>query len=219
MYQCHRALLGERLWSKICRLAPGKEVPAKKVLLEQGRRGVQVLVLTAGSAAIVREDDRGRRTLLAVRGLGELLGEQSVLGGGERSANVIAVEPSVLHTVPAHAFHAFVEENDLLPLFLRHAFSRVRQGDEIQQELAAAEVPVRLAAALLRLAAPAAEDVPVPVTVRLSQDELAQLIGVHRNTVVQNLAPWRNAGWVRSAPGGGLVLHDLRALRQILAFS
>lgn len=204
------------MWAALCGLAPERGRPTRSLLLRQGDPGTHVLVMTSGSAAITRRDGRGRRTLLAVRGAGELFGELAVFDDGVRSASVLAVEPCRLHTVPATDFHRFVADHHLTLALLRHAVGRVRESEEIRQELATAPVPVRLASALLRLAAPSGQQLATPVVLRLTQDELAQLIGASRNTVVQALAPWRTAGWVQATAGGGLVLYDLGPLHRLL---
>ena len=215
MYRSYRLLLGEKLWAELCALAPARRRPTRSLLLRQGDPGTHVLVIVSGSAAITRRDSRGMRSLLAVRGAGELLGELAVLDGGVRSATVIAAEPCTVHTIPTPAFERFVAEHGLLPVLLRHAVSRIREGEEIRQELATAPVPVRLASALLRLAASAQAGNAGLVVIRLTQEELAQLIGASRNSVVQALAPWRAQGWVRASAGGGLVVADTGPLLRV----
>ncbi|WP_209513442.1 Crp/Fnr family transcriptional regulator [Streptomyces syringium] len=216
MYQSHRALLGDRLWTALLHLAPERPREARSLLLRQGDPATHVLVLCSGSVAVTRRDGRGQRTLLAVRGAGELLGELSLLDGGVRSATVIAAGPCRVHTVPAPDFEAFVSEHRLMHALTRHAVGRIRESEEIRQELATAPAPARLAAALLRLAEASGQPAVLPVHIGLTQEELAQLIGTSRNSVVHSLSPWRAEGWIRAAPGGGLVLEHLDGLRRVV---
>ncbi|MFI7099409.1 Crp/Fnr family transcriptional regulator [Streptomyces sp. NPDC050161] len=215
MYQSHQALLGEEMWAALKSLAPERTRETRSLLLRQGDPATHVLLLCHGSAAVTRRDGSGQRTLLAVRGAGELLGELSLLDGGVRSATVIAAEPCRVRTVPASDFASFVSDHGILHTLMRHAVGRIREGDEIRQELATAPAAARLAAALLRLAAVSGESPTGSVYIRLPQEELAQLIGASRNSVVQHLSPWRAEGWIRSATGGGLMIEDLGRLRQI----
>ncbi|MFG2178485.1 Crp/Fnr family transcriptional regulator [Streptomyces abikoensis] len=216
MYQSHRSLLGEDMWAALLRLAPERLRETRSVLLRQGDPATHVLVLSSGSAAVTRRDDHGQRTLLAVRGAGELLGELSLLDGGVRSATVIAAEPCRVHTVPGPTFENFISRHGALHTLARHAVGRIRESEEIRQELATASVTARLAAALLRLATASEGPADRPVAIRLTQEELAQLIGASRNSVVQALAPWRSAGWICSTPGGGLLLENLEGLRAVV---
>lgn len=217
LYQPHRELLGTELWSKLCRLAPERRRPTRSVLLRQGDPGTHVLLLTSGAVAIAIRNVHGERTLLAVRGPGELLGELAVLDRGHRSATVIAADPCRVHAVPAPDFRRFVTEHDLMATLLQHAIGRIRESEQIRLELATSPVAIRLASALVRLATPTGQVPLNPPRIRLTQDELAQLIGASRNAVVNVLGPWRKQAWVSTAPGGGLIVHDIQALRRFAA--
>ncbi|MEU9705245.1 Crp/Fnr family transcriptional regulator [Streptomyces sp. NPDC047981] len=211
MYQPHRAVLGEPLWARLRDLAPVRVRPARSVLLRQGDPGTHVIVLAEGSALVTLTGSDGERALLSVRGSGELLGELAVLDANPRSASVIAAEVCRVHVVPATDFLRFVEGHGLVNLLLRHAITRIREGEAVRLELATACVPVRLANALGRLAraAPAARR---GVVVRLTQAELSQMIGASRNAVGAAIKPWRERGWLETDAGGGLLIHDIAAI-------
>ncbi|WP_369354806.1 Crp/Fnr family transcriptional regulator [Streptomyces sp. cg2] len=215
MYQSHQALLGEEIWAALKSLAPERNRETRSLLLRQGDPATHIHLLCHGAVAVTRRDGSGQRTLLTVRGAGELLGELSLLDGGVRSATVIATEPCRVHTVPAAEFTSFVSDHGLLHTLMRHTVGRIRESEEIRQELATAPASARLAAALLRLAAVSGESPTGSVHIQLPQEEIAQLIGASRNSVVQHLSPWRAEGWIRSVTGGGLVIEDLGRLRQI----
>ncbi|MFE3547400.1 cyclic nucleotide-binding domain-containing protein [Streptomyces kronopolitis] len=106
-------------------LAPAHLRPARSVLLRQGDPATHVILLDCGSTLVTLTGPGGERTLLAVRGPGELLGELAVLDAKPRSASVIAAEGCLVHLIPASDFLAFVEEHGLLAPLLRHATSSV----------------------------------------------------------------------------------------------
>ncbi|MGI5473295.1 Crp/Fnr family transcriptional regulator [Streptomyces sp. CA-132043] len=212
MYQPHLHVIGEALWARLRALAPQRIRPARSVLLRQGDPATHVVLLESGSALIILAGDGGARTLLAVRGSGELLGELAVLDDEPRSATVVAAEACRVHIIPAAAFLAFVEEHDLLAPLLRHAITRVRESEAVRLELATASVAVRLASALSRLV-DAASATSSDLAVGLTQAELSQMIGASRNAVGAALKPWREEGWVRTASGGGLLIRNIRAIQ------
>ncbi|MFJ4518975.1 Crp/Fnr family transcriptional regulator [Streptomyces sp. NPDC088816] len=213
MYQPHITVIGQQLWSQLRDLAPRRLRPARSVLLRQGDPGTHVILLDSGSTLVTLTGRSGERTLLAVRGAGELLGELAVLDAQPRTASVIAAEACFVHIVPAVDFLAFVDKYDLLAPLLRHAIARVREAESVRLELATASVPSRLASALVRLAdvSCAAEK---ELSVRLTQTELSQMIGASRNAVGVALRPWRERGWLDTAPGGGLIIRDIAAIRR-----
>jgi CRP-like cAMP-binding protein len=212
MYQPHAAVIGPRLWSKLRDLAPVRVRPARSILLRQGDPGTHVIVLESGSALVTLVGENGERTLLAVRGAGELLGELAVLDAQPRTASVIAAETCHVRIVPAADFLAFVEQHDLLAPLLRHAITRVREAETVRLELATAPVPARLASALSRLAR-SASAAASEISVRLTQAELAQMIGASRNAVGTAIKAWREHGWLDTEAGGGLLIKDIASIQ------
>lgn len=208
MYRPHIEVIGERLWSGLLDLAPARVRPARSVLLRQGDPGTHVVLLASGSVLVTVTSAGGERTLLAVRGPGELLGELAVLDTQPRTASVIAADACRVHIIPATDFLAFVHQHELTTALLRNAIARVRESEEVRLELATAPVPVRLAAALNRLAS-AASTTGSEVLVRLTQTELSQMIGASRNAVGAALKPWREQGWLATEVGGGLLIRDI----------
>ncbi|MFE6178413.1 Crp/Fnr family transcriptional regulator [Streptomyces sp. NPDC056464] len=212
MYQPHATVIGDKLWAHLKALAPQRVRPARSVLLRQGDPATHVIVLESGSTLVTLAGACGERTLLAVRGAGELLGELAVLDSQPRTATVIAAETCQIRIIPAADFLTFVEEHDLLAPLLRHAIARVRESEAVRLELATASVPLRLASALSRLvevASTSASD----LAVRLTQTELSQMIGASRNAVVNALKPWREQDWVRTTSSGGLLVRDIHSIQ------
>ncbi|MGI5401482.1 Crp/Fnr family transcriptional regulator [Streptomyces sp. CA-135486] len=212
MYQPHITVIGQQLWSRLCDLAPVRVRPARSMLLRQGDPGTHVILLASGSTLVTLTGPNGERTLLAVRGAGELLGELAVLDAQPRTSSVIAAETCRVHIIPAAGFLAFVEQHDLLAPLLRHAIARVREADAVRLELATAPVPTRLAAALGRLVS-AASTAASELSVRLTQAELSQMIGASRNAVGAAIKPWREQGWIATEAGGGLLIRDIASIQ------
>ncbi|WP_110944825.1 Crp/Fnr family transcriptional regulator [Streptomyces niger] len=211
VYQPHRAVLGEDLWGRLCSLAPQRPRPTGSVLMRQGDPGTHVLALISGSAIVTLTGGEGERTLLAVRGAGELFGELSVLDAQPRSASVTAARPCLVHVIAAPLFEQFVTEHNLTNVMLRHAIARVRTAEEVRLELATAPVVHRLASALIRLieaSPPEGSEVEVPLT----QGELAQLIGASRNAVGTIIGTWKSRDWVATSPAGGLLIKNVEAI-------
>ncbi|WP_229830572.1 Crp/Fnr family transcriptional regulator [Streptomyces mutabilis] len=192
-------------------MAPERPRATGSVLLRQGDPGTYVLALTSGSAIVTLTGANGERTLLAVRGAGELFGELAVLDSQPRSASVTAVRPCLVHVIAAPIFEKFVADHGLMNVMLRHAIARVRTAEEVRLELATAPVAHRLAFALLRLfeaATPEGGEVEIPLT----QEELAQLIGASRNAVGSAIGRWKSMRWVATSPTGSLLIKNMDAI-------
>ncbi|WP_129837907.1 Crp/Fnr family transcriptional regulator [Streptomyces sp. RFCAC02] len=212
MCQPHLSVIGQQLWSRLSGLTPVRVRPARSVLLRQGDPGTHVILLASGSALITLTGSHGERTLLAVRGAGELLGELAVLDEQPRTASVIAAEDCRVHIVPRGDFLAFVDRHALLAPLLHHAITRVREAEAVRLEMATAPVPMRLASALGRLLQ-AASTAGAECLVRLTQTELSEMIGASRNAVGSALRPWREQGWLATEAGGGLSIRDYPSIQ------
>lgn len=77
----------------IAELCQELEFSEGETILQHGGPGGTLFIVISGRAMIVREDDRGVESALAVVGEGEFFGEMSVLDRSERSATVKALEP------------------------------------------------------------------------------------------------------------------------------
>ncbi|MER5354331.1 Crp/Fnr family transcriptional regulator [Kitasatospora sp. NPDC002551] len=182
-----RHLMGERTWSALLAGAHERRHPAGGVLLRQEEPGTHVLALLTGVAKVVRREPDGDLTLLAFRGPGEVLGEVAVLDDSVRSASVEAIAPCTVAVVGREAFLRFVAEHDLYPVMVRYAFGRLRESDRAR---GGGDAVARLAAALAALAELSAGPggPGAGVELALTRDDLAQYLGVSRNTVTAGLA-------------------------------
>src|SRR5689334_14717734 len=69
-----------------------RRFPRGNALAHSGQIGDRVLILLDGHVKLTRVTDDGRDVLLAIRGPGDLVGEQSAIDGLPRSASVVALD-------------------------------------------------------------------------------------------------------------------------------
>jgi CRP/FNR family transcriptional regulator, cyclic AMP receptor protein len=187
--------------------------PPGHVLFRQGDRGRHVYVLLAGAAKVVRSEADGGATILTVRTAGDLVGDMSALDDRDRSATVTTLGAVTARLVTAEQFRRFIDRPSVSTAFTRYTVARLRQADEQRTELALLPVRARLARTLLRLVGDRA-DARGAVTVRMSQHDIAQLLGASRNAVVAELTALRAAGVIDTSRRT-IVLRDVAHLRRI----
>ena len=185
------------------------------VLFVEGEPSGGVVLIRQGLVKVVRTTTSGREVLLALRGPGDLVGEQSALDDGERSATAVCASTCELVTVPAAAFRAVLLERPALVLQIAAELSRrLRDADGKRSEHGSADVPARLAGRLVELAdrfGEPAED-GIRIGVPLSQEDLAGWTGASRESVAAALRGLRDRGWV-STGRRSITVHDLAAVR------
>lgn len=206
-------IVSAEAWARLVSAGDIRRHGPGRTLLRQGEPPTHVLMLVEGRVKVVRQSPGGSVLVLAVRGPGEILGDISVLGGDGRSATVIAVDPGETRMIPAERFLLLVRSLGLEGELLRHAMSRIREGEAWRAEMATLPAGPRIVRTLLRLAAPARA---VPVDVGLDQTELGQAAGLARSTVAGELARLREEGLIATSRRR-IVIKDLDRLRALAA--
>ncbi|MGH3244062.1 MAG: Crp/Fnr family transcriptional regulator [Spirillospora sp.] len=200
-----------KTWELLVAEGVERSFRAGDVLLRQGDRPSHVLLLVTGRVKALLTLPDGEVLLLALRGPGELLGEIAVLGGDDRSATLIAIDPCVTRALPADRFRALMRSSGAGEELLRRAVRRLREGEAWRAETAALPAGPRVVRALLRLALPGDGHT---LEVGLGQTEIGQAIGLHRSVVAAELARLRGLDVV-ATHRGRTVITDLPRLRAL----
>jgi CRP/FNR family transcriptional regulator, cyclic AMP receptor protein len=183
----------------------------------QGDPGDRIFVIEEGMVKVVLTSERGDEVVLATMGIHETLGELTVLDESPRSASLIAVEPTVVLILSRRALlQVMAEHNTVLDAMLHSLAAIVHHLTDLTGDFVFLDLGGRVAKLLLRLAA--AHGVPNPtghvvLDVRLSQSELATMVGASRPAVNRALQLLALRGWI-SLEDHVIVLRDLPALRR-----
>ena len=98
----------ERQLSMLASMLSPVDEPSGAVLARQGEPAQSFLVVTAGEAAVLRDDGDGEHQVATV-GRGAVVGELSVLRAAPRSATVTATRPLTGYAGDARAFAALLD--------------------------------------------------------------------------------------------------------------
>ena len=175
---------------------------AGETVFRAGDDGSSLYIVSSGSVKIAVTSPDGREKALAVLGPGEFFGELSLLDGQPRSADAVTLEDSTLHMLPGEQFRLFLRARPDACLGVMAALSlRLRRTDELVQDTAFMEIPCRLAKAILQLGVTRGGRgrQGQAVTPRMSQSEIAALVGATRESVNK---------WLRRFEGQGLLRLD-----------
>ena len=173
------------------RIAPGE------VVLRCGDRATGMMVILQGRMRVSITTAEGHEISLTVLGPGSVVGEIALLDGGERSADVTAMDEGVLLTIQRGDFLPSLQDNASLCLRLMQILcDRLRESNRSLEELATLSLSARLGRLLMRLAADYGTHVgeELRLGVRLSQKDLGTLIGASREKVNRQIRVWEQAG-------------------------
>lgn len=180
----------------IARLCQIRKLPAGQTLFQKGDPGDALYGVRRGQIRIETGTATGERMTIEVFGPGDLFGEIAVLDGRSRTADAVAQEDCELFVLPRAEIMAMLERDSRLAIrIIELLCGRLRSTNERTEEMMFQPLPVRLARRLEALAADFGSDL------QITQDELAGLVGVTRESVNRQLQEWRANGIVRLGRG------------------
>lgn len=178
--------------------------------------GEVVYVILEGTVKIYVSHEDGREVILAFLGRGDTVGEMSLVDSAGRSANVVATERSRLLWMDRVTFQGCLRT--LTPLannLVRLLANRLRFANEHIQALCTLDVPGRVARQILALAdrygsREAGGEVTIPL--RLTQSDLAEIVGASRERVNQVIVELKQKGSISVDPNHRIRVRDRRDL-------
>jgi len=171
---------------------------AGRVIFTKGSPGRSMMAILKGDVRISTPSPAGPDILLTMLSVGEIFGEIALIDGADRTADAIAITDCELLVLDHRDFVPFLERRaDLCLLLLRLVCQRLRRTDQQVQEAMFGRLEGRIAMALVRLA----QDLPPAgakaVTLRITQQELAGMVGAARESVNKQLHVWQKEGVLR----------------------
>jgi CRP/FNR family cyclic AMP-dependent transcriptional regulator len=197
--------------ARIAGLATRRVYEAGAVIFMRGDPGDSLCGVATGRVRISASGPGGKEVFLNIMEPGDAFGEIALLDGSPRTATATAMARTELIIIPRDAFSALLQSQPQLAAHLIQLLcKRVRWTAEQMEDTALLSVPARLAKRLLSLAGAFGG-----TKVTLSQEELAQFLGLSRQIVNQHLQAWRAKSWI-SLGRGSITLEDPQALEQVV---
>jgi CRP-like cAMP-binding protein len=201
----------------LARLAKMRAYRAKQQVVRKGDRGGHIFAVLRGRLKALTPGV-GHDAAFNIMGPGELFGEIAAFDGESRSATVTALEICQLAVIDHAEFHRFLDQHPKVSRKLLSVLARrVRLLTERVEDRAFLDVPARLAKCLVGLAdsygKPSAEGRLIQL--RLSQQELGDLVDATRESVNKLLRTWKDEGLVTHR-ADSIVVRDVNGLRALV---
>jgi CRP/FNR family cyclic AMP-dependent transcriptional regulator len=210
-----RGLAVEQL-SKLSTFLQCKRYPAGTEIITVNQPGEIAYIIVDGSAKIHIDQSDGSDVILAILGAGEIVGEMSLADSLGRSATVSTLEPCTLLLMDRPTFWASLQEMPTITYNLMKIFSRrLRLANLHTQSLVRLDVYGRVAGQLLAFVQEYGEVAPngdVLIPLRLTQSDLASMVGASRVRVNQALGFYKRRNYVSVNHDRHIVVHDVAAL-------
>jgi len=175
------------------------KVDRKKCVYNMGDASDTIYILKEGRIKISRYSEGGRELIMDILDPGDIFGELSLTGEAERETSAEALENSFICSIRRELFEDFLSKRANLSLNITKMIGgRMRKIENRLENLIFQDVQKRLLVVLSDLG----EKYGVPVnegimiSVKLSHQEIGNLIGAARETVTAELNSLKKRGHI-----------------------
>ena len=198
---------------RVLTLARRRSFGRGEVVFHEGDPADSLHLISKGRFAVRVTTPLGETAMLAIRGPGEAFGELALVSEAPRSATVAALESSETHSIFRREFDELRREHPFVNRVLVAVLAaEVRRMNELIVEafyVGAEQRVLRRLSDLARIYGDGSD----PVTIPLTQEDLAGLAGTSRATVNRALREEESRGTVKLGRGKTTVL-DLDELKR-----
>jgi CRP/FNR family cyclic AMP-dependent transcriptional regulator len=187
------------------------------VIFRKGDPAEDVSIVLHGRVRLTSASRHGREVLFDFIGPGRCFGEMALLERKTRKLEAVAVKPSVVFTLRRRDVLACLEAHpEVAVRIIRVLCARLSRAMEMLEDRTQLGLSSRTARALLRLASEygSQEGDAVRIGLKISQGEIAALVGATREKVNRQLCAWCRSG-ILAVDEGHLTIHRPAALHSV----
>ena len=189
-----------------------------EALFRKGDEGVTLYIVKSGSVKIVLPSNMGDEVSPAILSKGDFFGEMALLDGLPRSADVVALEPSELLALNQRDFLAFLKGNEeAIQSVFSYLSKRLRKTDDLLEDAHFLNISTRFARRLIELSQKYGnqkeENGTIQIDLRLTQKDLASIVGATRESINKELRVLRKKGLV-STEGNTIHILNMEGLER-----
>ena len=176
--------------SQVLATVTERRLPKHQFVVREGEPGDTFFVIASGSVAVVRVGPDGRETILSILKEGDFFGEMSMFDSSMRSASIKTLTDVALGAIRQSDFLGLIDRNpEIGKLLVIELSERLRAANALIAATTSQDIRARLASLLLNLADQFGESVDngTRITLRLTNQEMANMIGTTRETVNRTL--------------------------------
>lgn len=176
--------------SELARLITTRRFGKHQTIFREGDPGQSFYLILTGSVAIVHVVPDGRETILSILKERDFFGEMSIFESALRAASVRTLTDVEVGIIDRADFLALIDRSPRIGRLLVTALSdRLRAANKLIASATSQDIRSRLASLLINLGQNFGEPTPLGsrISLRLTNQEMANMIGTTRETVNRTL--------------------------------
>lgn len=162
--------------------------------------GTTMYLINEGTVKVSVPSEVGSEMILSILSGGDFFGELSLFDEKPRSATVTSAGPTEVFVLHRDDFIDFVSKHPRVSLGIIRALSqRIRRADNLVEDVVFLDIPARLAKKLLELSRSHGKKLPtgsVEIELRLTQQDIANMLGTTRESVNRQLVAFQERGFI-----------------------
>jgi len=175
---------------QIAQTAAVRNYHKHEFVVREGDPGGTFYIILEGSVAVTRIASDGRETILSILKGNDFFGEMSLFDSSLRSASIKTLTDVTVGVIEEKEFLDMLDRTPKIGRYLVTALSqRLRAANQLIAATTSQDIRARLASLLLNLTQSFGEKVEngTKITLRLTNQEMANMIGTTRETVNRTL--------------------------------
>lgn len=175
-----------------------------------GDRDEMVYFIESGKIKLLMLSPEGKECLLAIHSAGDIFGELCLSGSDARLETATAMEEAFLKKIPRSQFLARLNADALLEGFVRYLTGRIADQQQVIANLVTVDSEQRLGKTLLQLARTLGKknQQSTRIEVKISHDELSEMVGTTRPRISFFMQRFRNLGLIETNLDRFLVINE-----------
>ena len=190
---------------------------AQATIFQKGDAGGSMMAVVSGRVKICTFSADGKELVLNIIDRGGVFGEIAVLDGQPRSGDAVALENTELLVLDRNRLMPFLTANpEIATRLIVVLCQRLRQTSEALEDALLRDAPSRVARGLLRLAGTFGKQEAggLRLDIKLSQQQIGNLIGISRESINKYIVEWTRAD-VIAVHSGMITILDRAALEHL----
>ena len=188
--------LGDEEYDRISHIFIVRSYRRNQVIFLEEETGNYMYLVLSGKVKVAKSAASGKETLLAIHRPGDFFGEMSLLDGQTAPATVSAIEDAKIISVSSTDFHKYLLHNEKVLLqIIKVLCARLRQVWQTQSmSSSAADTRIRMGVYQLAKKHGIRDAHGTIIDLKITHQELAEMVGTSRETVTRVLAQLRKKG-------------------------
>ncbi|MFA5525041.1 MAG: Crp/Fnr family transcriptional regulator [Tissierellales bacterium] len=200
---------------KIEKITKERSYRKENVIITEGEKSENIFIIKSGKVKIFKTSSDGREIILDIKGKSKIFAEVTLFEDGRNPATVAAIENSVILSINNKDIESIIRENPEMALNIIVILNRrLKEAQSRIKNMAINDTYVRTAHMLLNLIEKYGKEIgdgAIELTLNITREELASLIGTSRETVSRALSQFSKEDAIKIS-GRRIIILDKNKL-------